>query len=272
MYVHSLHIYPVKSLAGHSVTSAETARRGFVDDRRWMLIDETRRFISQRTQPGLCRWQATVKGDDLELRQLDTGKVLIIPNAKDEEGEWINVQVWHDTFKARLVRGAEPQLLTGCFGFDCRLVYLATDSYRPLDENYAKAGEEVSFADGFPYLIANTASLDDLSERYGHSLSTERFRPNIVVAGHQAFAEDQWQQLKIGESLFRLPKACSRCTMVTIDPQKNTNDPEVFATLANYRKQDRKVLFGMNACWEGQGTAVLRVGDKVVVCCWRACF
>lgn len=265
MHIHSLHIYPVKSLAGHSVSSAELAQRGFINDRRWMLIDESGRFISQRTNPELCRWQASVDGEDLVLKHLDTDKEVTIKSAKNERGELLDVQVWNDTFKARLVGSIEPQVLFQYLGIACRLVYLSKDSHRALDENYAKAGEEVSFADGYPYLIANTASLKDLSDRYGHTLSMERFRPNIVVAGNLPYEEDNWQQVQIGTADFRLPKPCSRCNMVTIDPQTQKKDPAVFQTLAAYRMEARKVRFGMNACWEGKEAATLHVGDKVNV-------
>ncbi|MEL7219840.1 MAG: MOSC N-terminal beta barrel domain-containing protein [Bacteroidota bacterium] len=264
MHIHSLHIYPVKSLAGHSVQTAELAQRGFVNDRRWMLVDENGRFISQRTHPILCRWQASVVGEDLVLKQLDTGEELTITNAQDENGEWLDVQVWNDAFKARLVSSVTEQQLSNYLGFNCRLVYLSENSHRPVEEAYAKAGEEVSFADGYPYLIANTASLKDLSQRHGSELSMERFRPNIVVAGEQAYEEDNWQQLKIGTSTFRLPKPCSRCNMITIDPQTADENPGVFQTLATYRMQERKVRFGMNACWEGTTMEKLQVGDTVL--------
>jgi len=264
MHIHSLHIYPVKSLAGHAVQSAELAQRGFVNDRRWMLVDETGRFISQRTHPALCRWQASVIGEDLVLQQLDTREELTITNAKDENGHWLDVQVWNDGFRARLVRSVTEEQLSNCLGFNCRLVYLSAASHRPVEEGYAKAGEEVSFADGYPYLITNTASLDDLNQRHGDTLSMERFRPNIVVAGKQAYEEDNWQGLKIGASIFRLPKPCSRCNMITIDPQTADKTPKVFQTLAAYRMQKRKVRFGMNACWEGTTTEELKVGDTVL--------
>lgn len=252
-------------MAGQSVQQAETATRGFVDDRRWMLVDETGRFISQRAQPELCRWQASVRDQDLILRHLDNGKTLVVRAAKAETGVLLDVQVWDDSFQAHLVESAVPFVLADTLGFNCRLVYLGADNHRPLDPDYAKEGEEVSFADGFPYLIANTASLADLSEKYGGPLSMDRFRPNIVVKSDQAYAENDWTSLQLVNGGFRLPKPCSRCNMITIDQETIVKDPAVFATLAAYRKEGRKVMFGMNACWEGAGGTLLTVGDSVQV-------
>ncbi len=264
MTVTELWVYPVKSLAGQAVPEAELALRGFENDRRWMLVDENGRFVSQREHAHLARWQASLEGDDLLLTQLDTNTVIRVPNAKAEDGEPINVQVWGDNFTARLVNTIPEKVLKVAFGFPCRLVYMAADSSRPVDARYAKEGEEVSFADGYPYLIATTGSLRELEVENGQDLSMRRFRPNIVVEQSEAFVEDNWKDVTIGNQPFRLPKPCARCVVITIDPDTAVKDPSVFASLAEIHKQERKVLFGMNACWEGIMAGKIRVGDQVI--------
>lgn len=265
MNVSELWVYPVKSLAGHSVAEADLAIRGFENDRRWMLVDENGRFISQREHAHLSRWQASVDGPDLVLTQLDTQTQIRVPDAKAENGEPLSVQVWGDSFTARLVDTVPDKVLQVAFGFPCRLVYMATDSRRAVDARYAKAGEEVSFADGYPYLITTTGSLRELEVENGQDLSMRRFRPNIVVKQSEAFVEDHWQHITIGNQPFRLPKPCARCIVITIDPDTAVKDPSVFGSLADLHKQDRKVLFGMNACWEGIMKGKIRVGDEVKV-------
>jgi hypothetical protein len=265
MKIKELWIYPVKSLAGNAVSSATLAARGFVDDRRWMLIDENGRFISQREHAHLTRWQARVEADDLVLEHLDTGKQLRIKEARAEEGPRVEVQLWDDQFSACLVETVSAEELHAALGIPCRLVYMSEDVNRPIDPRYAQGEEQVSFADGYPYLVINQASLEALSTEVGEELSMRRFRPSIVVEGAPAFAEDNWQALQISEETFRLPKPCARCVVITIDPETTVKNPRVFATLAEMHSQEKKVIFGMNACWMGKGEAVLEVGEIVSV-------
>ena len=265
MKVTALWIYPVKSLAGQSISEAELQTRGFADDRRWMLVDENGRFISQREHAHLARWQARLEVDTLFLKQLDTGVEIRVPQARAEAGPQLVVQIWQDQVVAREVTTVPAEVLKVAFGFPCRLVYMAEDSRRAVDPRYAKAGEEVSFADGYPYLITTTGSLRAVEQQRGADLSMRRFRPNIVVEHEAAFAEDQWQAVTIGRQPFRLPKPCARCIVITIDPDTTVKDPDVFAAVADLHQEGRKVLFGMNACWEGLLAGKLRVGDEVLV-------
>ncbi len=263
MRVKALWEYPVKSLAGYSLQTAALTPRGFQHDRRWMLIDEDGVFISQRDFPHLSRKQAKLDGNTLVLSGLDDGSTLRIPEANAGDGPMITVQLWDDTFQARLVPAAAPHDLQGFFGFPCRLVYMADDCRRQVDIQYANPGEEVGFADGFPYLIANQASADALAAHYGAEINMLRFRPNIVVEGADAFAEDHWTALESGSGRFRTPKPCARCVVITIDPDSGQKQPEVLSALAAIRTRGRKVLFGMNACWEGKGTGLISVGDAL---------
>mgnify|MGYP000105173872 CR=1 FL=1 len=140
---------------------------------------------------------------------------------------------------------------------------MGTEDRRQVDPRFAKPEEEVSFADGFPYLVTSTASLADLSERVGEDLDEQRFRPNIIVENETPFDEDNWAALKIGSHNFRLPKPCARCIMITQQPETGERNLRVLTELPAYRKVGNKVMFGMNACWEG-GEGQVRVGDPVV--------
>ncbi len=130
---------------------------------------------------------------------------------------------------------------------------------------YGKEDDRVAFADGFPLLLIGQASLDDLSHRVGRPLEMLRFRPNLVIEGSAAFAEDQWKRIRIGEVEFRLVKPCSRCILTTIDPQsgQRSDDREPLTTLKTYRQQGGDVLFGQNLVNDGVGR--LEVGMPVTV-------
>ncbi|OAV45668.1 MOSC domain-containing protein [Lewinella sp. 4G2] len=265
MHVTELYRYPVKSLGGQSVQSLQPLGRGFVDDRRWMFADASGRFISQRNNVQLSEFSAELVGDELTFRHLPSNEVVgAVAGAR--LGTKSTVTVWDDTFQATEVNSDAMYALTRKLGIpDARLMYMQDDDIRPVDTRYAKGEETVSFADGYPYLITNTASLRALAHEMGEaSLDVRRFRPNIVVDSPTAFAEDAWFRLEIGTHQFRLPKPCARCIMITHEPGTRGRDLRVLGTLSNMRKVGNKILFGMNACWEG-GDGSVAVGDEVTV-------
>lgn len=264
MQVLQLYRYPVKSLGGQSVDSLQPEIRGFQDDRRWMFVDADGRFISCRSVTSLLRFSAEVHGDELRFVRIANGTLLGAVAGAREGKKSIEVTVWDDTFHATLIEDEGIPAIAEALGIPgARLVYMGAEDRRPVDPRFAKAGEEVSFADGFPYLITNTASLDDLSGRVGEALDERRFRPNIVVSTSAPWAEDEWSALQIGAHRFRLPKPCARCIMVTVAPETGEKNLRVLAELSAYRKVGNKVMFGMNACWEG-GVGELGVGDVVL--------
>jgi uncharacterized protein YcbX len=138
------------------------------------------------------------------------------------------------------------------------LVCMPDDSERPVDPTYARPGDLVSFADGYPLLLVNRASLEALGES-----DVRRFRPNLVVSGAAAWAEDGWRALAVGELHLRTPKPCARCAIPGIDPDTARITKEPLRTLAHLRTRDHQVYFGINAIPDGSGT--LRVGDAVTV-------
>jgi uncharacterized protein YcbX len=137
------------------------------------------------------------------------------------------------------------------------------DSVRPVDPDYAGPGHRVGFADGFPFLLISEASLDDLNARLAHPLPMARFRPNLVVGGCEAFAEDRWRRIRIGDLVLDLVKPCSRCIIPTIDIATGERDAEPLRTLMTYRRHDNRILFGQNLVH--RGTGLLRRGMSVEV-------
>ena len=265
MHVSALYEYPVKSLGGHARTELEPTERGFADDRRWMFTDADGTFITQRQHPGMARFAAATVGESgLRIYRIaDGATVWATEVARPTGGNRQRVRVWDDTFSAATVE--VPAALGDTLGLPgAGLVYMDSSSNRPVDGRYARHGETVSFADGYPYLITSEESLRDLEARREAPLDMRRFRPNIVVSGATPFAEDDWTGIRIAGHTFYLPKPCARCVMVTHAPDTGERDLRVLSTLAAYRKRDSKVLFGMNALWSG-GSGPLRVGDAVAL-------
>ena len=239
-----LYVYPIKSCAGISLESAELGATGLRHDRRWMLVDETGEFMSQRAHPRMAL---------ISTRLSDGHLIVSAPGMPDleiplhqENGDSIDVRVWGDTNRGALV-GKEADRWFGEFlTFPCRLVHKPDDDPRLVDSSFAESGDQVGFADGFAFLLISEASLEDLNDRLEDPLPMNRFRPNFVVRGCEPYAEDGWSRLRIGDVPFRVAEACPRCAITTVDQETGTRGKEPLRTLATYRKFDGEVFFGRN--------------------------
>jgi uncharacterized protein YcbX len=253
-----LYRYPVKSMRGAAFDELTVGPRGLVNDRQWMLVDERGRFLTQRQLPRMALMSAEFdEVDGLVLGAPGMGECVV----RDTSSEVLDVTVWRDTLTAV---ACDPAADAWCSDFlerPCRLVRLAADTVRTVDQNFAAAADQVGFADGFPFLLISQASLDDLNRRIGQTLPMQRFRPNLVVEGCAPYAEDGWRRLRIGDITFRVAKPCSRCIIPTIDPLTAERAAEPLRTLMSYRRRDNQVFFGQNLLHDGTGK--LRVGMTV---------
>ena len=238
-----IHTYPLKSAGGIDCDRTDIGARGIVGDRRWMVVDPDGTFLTGRTLPGMVRLQARVVGDELVLTLGDARCVVPRPTPS---GPRMTVTVWDDAVAALVA--TDGGWLAARLGVACRLVYMDDTLRRPVDLDYAISDDITSFADGFPVLLISEASLADLNSRLREPVTMAHFRPNLVASGCAAFAEDDWQQIRIGTAEFALVKPCSRCIFTTVDPQTGarTPDGEPLATLAGYRRSAGGVMFGQN--------------------------
>lgn len=262
----SLHVYPVKGLKGIDLESSETTERGLRHDRRWLVVDAGGVFMSQREHPKMATvWTEFVEGA-LELSAPDMPPV-DVPLEPDAPAS-MRVQVWNSTVDAAPVSSFADAWLSEYLGTPCRLVYMPDESRRECNTEYAP-GSIVSFADGYPFLVVTEASLQDLNARIkangGISVPMNRFRPSFVVAGADAWAEDGWREIRIGEAVLRGVKPCGRCQVTTTDQMTGeVRGPEPLATLSTFHDHpELGPLFGMNCVPVRQGA--MRVGDAVEI-------
>jgi uncharacterized protein len=255
----SLHIHPLKGARGIQVESASVEPSGLRHDRRFMLVDARGGFVSQRNHPRLALVETVIEGETLRLG-LPGGEAAVVPLAP--RGPRREVEVWGDRCEAVVLSSEASALLSGFLGERLELVHMPDDVRRPVDPDYAREADQVSFADGFPILLASMESLADLNARLDEPVPMDRFRPNLVIEGAAAFAEDEYERVRIGGLSFRMPKRCSRCQVTTVDQRTGEPaGPEPLRTLAGYRGEGRRVYFGQNLIPEDTG--VLRVGDEV---------
>lgn len=226
-----------------------------------MLVDPEGRFLTQRHLAKLARFDVTQEDDALRI-SVDRSAPLEVKVPSG--GRRVEARIWNDTVSV-LDSGPEAaSWLEGRLGRPCRLVYQDADGRRPVDSRYRTTpGDEVSLADGYPILLTNRASLDELNGRLRSPVPMNRFRPNLVIEGAEAFAEDTWRSVQIGEVELALVKPCARCAVTTIDQESGTRGSEPLRTLADYRSVRGKVLFGQNAIPLTWGD--VRVGDPVRV-------
>ncbi|WP_051678518.1 MOSC domain-containing protein [Thiomicrospira pelophila] len=241
--------YPLKSAKGLSLAKAQLDAFGLQNDRRWMLVDPAGKMVTQRSCPKMCLIRviepAQAPGLVLQLPNQQAFDVAI-PNGQ----QVIKVQVWNDHCQAWLADSEASDKLSAFLEKPVRLVWFPDHHFRQVDLNYANRGEGLAFADGFPLLLITQVSLDDLNQRLAEPVSMSRFRPNLVIAGADAYAEDQAQGIKIGDQRFRIVKPCARCSIPNIDPltAKRSNQPA--QTLLSYRKIQSEILFGQNLLFD----------------------
>lgn len=256
-----LYVYPIKSCGGIALDVADLDERGIRHDRRWMLVDEDGKFVSQRTFPRLALARVRIQKDAL-LVDAPGAPTLEVPFDSGERGIF-TARVWDDAVEVAPVGEEASRWFSRLLGGSCRLVYLPDESIRPVDPEYGLAADHVGLADGFPLLLISEASLEDLNSRMEHPLPMDRFRPNLVVSGRDAFEEDGWRRIRVSGVDLRVVKPCARCKIPTIDQTTATASKEPLRTLAGYRKFGSKVLFGQNLIHDATGT--VRVGDAVEV-------
>ncbi len=259
-----IYIYPIKALGAISLQSSKVEARGLQYDRRWMLVTPKGKFITQRQFPALCMLQPSItdQGILVENKQQTNMPALFIP-FEIESGKDIQVRIWNDSCQASTVSEEADKWLSEALGGDFHLVYMPDSSERKVDPEYAKQGEIVSFADGYPFLIIGQASLDQLNAKLQQAVEMIRFRPNFVFTGGNAQQEDEWTHFRIGNVDFEGVKLCARCSVPNINPSTAEQGAEPTISLATYRRQNGKIMFGQNLLSSGNGR--VQVGDEIVL-------
>jgi uncharacterized protein len=251
-----LFVYPVKGARGISLREVDVDARGLAHDRRFMVVDASGAYVTQRGAPRLALLETEIDGDDLLLRA--AGGAARLPLSP--RGTRRPVVVWDDTCDAVDCGDDAARVVTALIGSPSRLVHMPDDVVRPVDPAFAAPGDRVGFADGFPILVTTEASLRELNARLERPVPMDRFRPNLVLDGEGPFDEDLHTALRVGSIDMRMPKRCARCVVTTVDQATAEVSKEPLRTLATFRTADKGVYFGQNAIPDASG--VLRVGDE----------
>lgn len=267
-----LFVYPIKSCAGIALQEAVLTETGLDLDRAWMVVDEHGEFVSQRELPRMALIRPQLKTFEMILR---APGMLALHVAIDAVEKPATVRVWSDTCAAYDMGDTAAQWFSDFLGSKLRLVRFDPEHLRPSSAKWTQGiAAQTQFADGFALLVTSEASLADLNQRLGSAghaaVGMERFRPNLVLRGVEAFDEDRLDVLHIataGEAAqLGLVKPCARCPIPNIDPLTALSSPEVGDTLQGYRQNslmNGAITFGMNAVVRTGVDQTLRVGQAV---------
>ena len=253
-------VYPIKSLGGISLQSAKVMPKGLQFDRRWMLVDSSAQFLTQRIHSKMALFKLSLSDGNLKV-DFKGHSILVATNHKATG--LFNAQIWDDVVSVFEVSKAHSKWFSEHLGIDCRLVQFPEENIRRVDPKYVSNEEHVSLADAYPFLIIGQSSMDDLNKRMEQPLSIRRFRPNFVFTGGEPYEEDKWKNIKIGSTEFIGVKPCSRCVLPTVDPETGEKGAEPLRTLSGYRKVDSKVYFGQNLIATSHNE--VHVGDRIML-------
>ena len=255
----ALYRYVVKSCRGEALTQALVTLMGLPLDRHWMVADDVGVMLTGREEPRLVCITVTVDvaGDELLLRAPGMADLHVSRHALCVP---VAAKVWLDEFSAWGGYSPANAWLSEFVGYGVQLMHIGEQSMRRPPN---RPDMQLSFSDAYPLLLMNTASLYVLNARVGRELEMARFRPNLVVSGADAFAEDHWRHVRIGEVTFVVEKTCERCVFTTVDPLtgKLSRDQQPLRELAKFRRQDKAVIFGMNL--RAENTGELRIGMPI---------
>lgn len=260
--VSGLWVYPIKSCKGISLTETELDAKGFRYDRRFMLVDESGKMLTQRQFSKMALIETAIDGDYLIISAEGFAQIstLLSPTGAAHS----QVQVWDDHCLAFDTGEETAAWFSRYMGFSCRLVYMPDETQRTVDVKYNTLGATTTFTDGFPILLISQASLDDLNSRLENPVQMDRFRPNLVIEGVLPFEEDSFSLITIEKYHFSVVKPCSRCVVTTIEQTTAVAGKEPLKTLATYRNFNGKVMFGQNLIhWQHNGK--IKVGNSIEI-------
>lgn len=261
--ISQISIYPIKSTAGITLSSTWVEELGLAFDRRFVIADDEGQFISARTHPKLCLVQANLTSTGLILTAPEMPNIAV--DYHRFNSTYTSVTVWKDTISAQQCDDKVNQWFSLFLNQACQLLFFGEHSQRFVKNRTSQVG----FADGYPLLLISQASLDDLNNKIVDAkqpMLMSQFRPNIVVDDCEAFAEDSWQRIRIGEVEFEITKPCTRCIFTTVNPvtAEKHSQQEPLNTLKHYRQLDKgDILFGQNLVALNKGQ--IKQGDKIEI-------
>ncbi|WP_150538631.1 MOSC domain-containing protein [Actinobacillus vicugnae] len=260
MKVTQLNLYPIKSTQAYRVEQAFVEPKGLSFDREFMITETDGTFMTARKDAELYNLAVFPFATGIMICHTSGQKCVVL---YQDFQRLQTSEVWGTHFNSWVAKTEVNQWLSEILGRAVQLRWLGVNSQREVVDS---ANHPLSFADSNPVSLMTEKSLEQVQQWSPVSISMARFRPNIVVDGHYAFEEEQWEQVQIGEVLFSKSALCTRCVMITRDLNTLELDPnlEPFRTLKQKHTNEKgKPVFGIHLVPQNSG--IIRVGDQVLI-------
>lgn len=255
----NLTTYPIKSLGGIPLDTAQLTATGFAFDRYWMLVDENGKFITQREIPMLALFRLTMSEDHISVKF--NNEEIKIDKATHESKE-VECTLFGDKVAAIKEHPPISDWFSDMLGTNVRLVRKAESPKRAVKNH---PNFYLNFPDGGQYLILGQSALDNLNSKLDAPIPINRFRPNIVFSGGMPHVEDAWRSIQIGDTVFEITKPCERCGIPAINQETGEVGIEPVPTLAKYRRFDKKILFGQYLKLVDSKSSAISIGDHLQI-------
>lgn len=263
MKIQSLSVYPIKSCRGIFLREMNVATAGPEGDREWMLVDTKGKFMTQRTLGKMAQVETAL--DESHLTVAFAGQFFKISRVV-KNPRWVDVEVWSDKLQAHEEPVLFSQALSQFLGVECRLVKYMPTTKRMLTSKTEGFEPETRFTDRKPLSLVNSRSVEELNARLESPVEAEVFRANVVYQGTDAYEEDGWERIRIGDVIFSQPRKCGRCKIITLDPKTGEarGAGEPLKTLSTYRRDGAgKINFA--TLWIPENTGTIRLSDTLEV-------
>jgi len=259
-----IYIYPVKSLRGVRLAEVTLENGSLPGDRLWILVDGDGRFMHQRDYPQMARVSAAITptGIAVSTASLPELEIARPDSARGLGDDLAHVRLWRRSAPVVHVSREADAWFTSALELPCYLLAFVPDAQALHVPDYEVHS---SLHDATPFHLTSESSLADLNARMPSPIPMNRFRPNLVVRGAPAYAEDAWKRITIGENVFRWIKPCTRCVMTMTDQETGVRDRrDPLYTLSTYRRLGSEVAFGHYLVADTLSGA-LRVGDALTI-------
>jgi uncharacterized protein len=234
-------IYPVKSLGAYHQEKSYASTQGLEYDRKWMLLDDEGHMLTQREIHHLCLFNTLIDENNILVRYKENSLKFGMDDLTNVK---IKTKVWDDQAELTIANERVNHWFSNQLSKNVKIGYLEKENDRVHHSSYLSGPQAVSLADGYPYLILGTASIDFLRKKASQAISYDRFRPNIVIESEIPHEEDAYTEFQIGDAIFKNVKPCVRCMVPSINQNTAVISKEPLKTLSKYRKFGAKIDFG----------------------------
>lgn len=254
-----IYTYPIKSLGGIALQTAQLNSKGLEYDRFWMIVDETSGLVSQRDTPQMALFETHFTPTGVRVQYKHQSIELPFESTHSKT---MNVRLWGSCVPAI----SEAHHINEWFSEQLQKTVVVVRPASPKNrftKNHPDAA--INFPDSSQFLVISQKSLDFLNKKLEKPIKINRFRPNIVFEGGTPHCEDQWTNIQIGTSAFESIKSCARCQMINLDQESATRSKEPLKTLHTYRSWENKIWFGRYFKYTSPSSTQISIGDTIRV-------